>query len=147
HLFEAGAVLEGNEGGGTRTVLDLARAAGVGVLANRPLNASVDDGLLRLASVRVAGPAADLEAQLAALEALELEYRPSIAAHLQPAERRGESLSRKALWVVASTPGISSVLVGMRDPEYVRDATAVLSWPPLADPAAVYRAFAGLSLS
>jgi hypothetical protein len=28
----------------------------------------------------------------------------------------------------------------MRDPAYVRDALAVLSWPPLPDPAAVYRA-------
>ena len=59
---------------------------------------------------------------------------------LLPLERRGEPLSRKALWVLASTPGVSSVLVGMRRPEYVQDATAVLAWPPLADPFAVYRA-------
>ncbi len=59
---------------------------------------------------------------------------------LLPPERRGETLSRKALWVVASTPGVSSVLVGMRRREYVADATAVMSWPSLADPAAVYRA-------
>jgi hypothetical protein len=59
---------------------------------------------------------------------------------LLPPERRGETLSRKALWVVASTPGVSSVLVGMRRREYVADAAAVMSWPPLPDPAAVYRA-------
>ncbi|HEY8152420.1 MAG TPA: hypothetical protein VIK51_26175, partial [Vicinamibacteria bacterium] len=59
---------------------------------------------------------------------------------LLPPERRIETLSRKALWVVASTPGVSSVLAGLRDPAYVRDALAVLSWPPLPDPAAVYRA-------
>jgi hypothetical protein len=59
---------------------------------------------------------------------------------LLPPERRGESLSRKALWVVASTPGVSSVLVGLRSPAYVEDAAAVLSWPPLPDPLAVYRA-------
>jgi len=59
---------------------------------------------------------------------------------LLPPERRKESLSRKALWVVASTPGVSSVLAGLRDPDYVRDALAVLSWPPLGDPAAVFRA-------
>ena len=59
---------------------------------------------------------------------------------LLPAERRPESLSRKALWVVASTPGVSCVLSGMRTPGYVDDALAVLSWPPLADPFAVYEA-------
>jgi hypothetical protein len=59
---------------------------------------------------------------------------------LLPPERRKETLARKALWVVASTPGVSSVLAGLRDPEYVRDALAVLSWPPLADPAAVFLA-------
>jgi hypothetical protein len=63
---------------------------------------------------------------------------------LLPAERRRETLQRKALWVVASTPGVSSVLVGMRDPAYVRDAAAVLDWPPLDDPARVFRALAGL---
>ena len=55
---------------------------------------------------------------------------------LLPPERRGETLSRKALWVVASTPGVSSVLVGMRTPAYVDDALAVLAWPPLPDPGA-----------
>ena len=35
---------------------------------------------------------------------------------------------------------MSSVLVGMRREDYVADAVAVMSWPPLADPAAVYRA-------
>ena len=59
---------------------------------------------------------------------------------LLPPERRRETLARKALWVVASTPGVSSVLAGLRDPAYVRDALAVLSWPPLPDAAAVYRA-------
>ena len=55
-------------------------------------------------------------------------------------ERRSEPLSRKALWVVASTPGVSSVLVGMRSPAYVRDATEVLAFSALPDPIAVYRA-------
>jgi len=55
-----------------------------------------------------------------------------------PPERRAERLSRKALWTVASTPGVSTVLVGMRRREYVADATAILSWPPLADAVQVY---------
>jgi len=59
---------------------------------------------------------------------------------LLPEERRGESLSRKALWVVASTPGVSCVLNGMRAPAYVDDALGILSWPALNDPLAVYEA-------
>jgi aryl-alcohol dehydrogenase-like predicted oxidoreductase len=244
NLFESGAVLERSDGPDAKqTVLDVARAAGVGVLVNRPLNAMVNDGLVRLAAVSVPAPAVDLAAQLEALAALEAEYRTGVASHLEageggippsdffrwsgelghiapevqglehwsaiesqrvlpllgqalqaldrhltgelgeqwhawraryvpevqkalgelrrlaaeksrvratrleavidpllPAERRKETLSRKALWVVASTPGVSGVLAGLRDPEYVRDALAVLSWPPLADPSAVFRA-------
>jgi len=65
---------------------------------------------------------------------------------LLPAERRGAPLSQKALWVLASTPGVSTVLVGMRRPGYVEDATAILSWPPLADARPVYKALRGLRL-
>jgi aryl-alcohol dehydrogenase-like predicted oxidoreductase len=60
---------------------------------------------------------------------------------LLPSERRGESLSRKALYVAASTPGVSSVLCGMRRPTYVQDALGILPWPPLPDVPAVYRRF------
>jgi aryl-alcohol dehydrogenase-like predicted oxidoreductase len=60
-----------------------------------------------------------------------------------PSDRRGEPLSRKALWVLASTSGVGVVLVGMRQPSYVRDAMAVLSWPPLADPMRVYEQIRG----
>ena len=63
---------------------------------------------------------------------------------LLPAERRPESLSRKAIWVLASTPGVSCVLNGMRAPAYVDDSLGVLAWPPLADVIAVYRAIQGL---
>ncbi|HEY3121042.1 MAG TPA: aldo/keto reductase [Vicinamibacteria bacterium] len=61
---------------------------------------------------------------------------------LLPPERRGESVSRKALWVLASTPGVSSVLNGMRSPAYVADALGVVAWPPLPDPLRVYEAVA-----
>jgi uncharacterized protein YyaL (SSP411 family)/aryl-alcohol dehydrogenase-like predicted oxidoreductase len=57
-----------------------------------------------------------------------------------PLSRLGESLSRKALWVLLGTPGVSCVLVGMRRPEYVQDALGVLAWPPPADVAAFYDA-------
>ena len=248
NLFESAAALDASEGAGPEaTVLEAARARGIGVLANRPLNAMVDEGLARLTSVAVPPREVDLAAQASVLAALEEEYRTLIASHLQsgeggvapadffrwsselaslapsvqglehwdaleaqrivprlaqtlqaldrhlegplaedwhrwrsryvpemhkalaemrrlsaekshaytervsaalapllPADRLAEPLSRKALWVVASTPGVSTVLVGMREPRYVRDARAVLAWPPLGDPLAAYRAIRAL---
>ena len=47
---------------------------------------------------------------------------------LLPESRRKESLSRKALWVLASTPGVTSVLNGMRSPAYVEDSIGILQW-------------------
>jgi uncharacterized protein YyaL (SSP411 family)/aryl-alcohol dehydrogenase-like predicted oxidoreductase len=61
---------------------------------------------------------------------------------LLPPERRGESLARKALWVVASLPGVSCVLLGARAPAYVADAAAVLAWPPLEKAASALAAVA-----
>ena len=49
---------------------------------------------------------------------------------LLPEARRKESLSRKALWVLASTPGVASVLNGMRTRNYVEDSLAILKWEP-----------------
>ena len=48
-----------------------------------------------------------------------------------PLAQRSESLSRKALWVLTSTPGVTSVLNGMRTPAYVEDSLGVLHWPAL----------------
>jgi aryl-alcohol dehydrogenase-like predicted oxidoreductase len=59
---------------------------------------------------------------------------------LLPESKRSESLSRKALWVLASTPGVTSVLNGMRTVRYVEDSTAVLGWSPLSEPGTVYQA-------
>jgi uncharacterized protein len=252
NLFEAGGVLERNDppdapATARRTVLDLASAGGVGVLVNRPLNAVVDRGMVRLAEF--SAPAAGaLDRQLEIVGKLEAEYRKDIATHLRvgpgsdkpedflrwadqlasvrgrvasvtyweqiewqvrgltarvvgaldagipgglaarwrawrdryrpeldrlldgfraeaggrsqaqsraitaaidpllPPERRGAGLSRKALWTLASTPGVSAVLVGMRRPAYVEDATGILGWPPLAEPRRVYEALRSLGL-
>ncbi len=57
-----------------------------------------------------------------------------------PPERRDASLSRKALWVLTSTPGVTCALNGMRRPQYVEDSVEVLRWPPLENTAGVYRA-------
>ncbi len=65
---------------------------------------------------------------------------------LLPAERRPESLSRKALSVLASTPGVSCVLNGMRTSAYVDDSLGILSWPPLGEVVPIYQAVQGLRL-
>jgi len=244
NLVESGAALEKNNGPDLdRTVLEYAAERGVGVLVNRPLNAIVGEGMLRLASIAPGAQEIEIEAQFAVVADLEGEFRRDIASRLQtaegsvppeslfrwsadlhgaaahvrgrehwqalesqrilprllqvmqvldeslpgklgatwqawrsrylpelqkllgelrrqaalksqeaiagvvaaldprlPADRRGESLSRKALWVVASTQGVSSVLNGMRAPAYVDDALGILAWPPLEDPIAVYDA-------
>jgi hypothetical protein len=64
---------------------------------------------------------------------------------LLPESKRVESLSRKALWVIASTPGVTCVLNGMRTVQYVEDSTAILGWNALSDPEAVYKTMANLS--
>ena len=53
---------------------------------------------------------------------------------------RKESLSRKALWVLASTPGVTCVLNGMRSVSYAEDSAAILGWERLNDAGRVYRA-------
>jgi uncharacterized protein len=58
---------------------------------------------------------------------------------LLPDSRRAESLSRKALWVLVSTPGVTCVLNGMRTVRYVKDSTALLGWSPLAEPERIYK--------
>jgi aryl-alcohol dehydrogenase-like predicted oxidoreductase len=250
NLVEAGGVLERNNGPGNRqTVLEAAVEAGVGILVNRPLNAIVGHGMLRLADVNVGGEATDIDVGIEALADLEAEWRrgfaPQIKAspgstpsedffrwadelrslpgqlqslehwqqiegqmigpqitrllraldqHLEgelgaiwqswrgrylealqglmsafrnqaasksqrqsaavsamvdpllPAERRRESLSRKAIWVLASTPGVSCILNGMRTPAYVDDSLGILPWPPLAQVVPIYQAAQGLRL-
>jgi Highly conserved protein containing a thioredoxin domain len=64
---------------------------------------------------------------------------------LLPESKRVESLSRKALWVIASTPGVTCVLNGMRTVQYVEDSIAILGWNALSDPEAVYKTMANLS--
>ena len=237
NLFESGAILQPNTGAdGQRTVLELAQEAGIAVLLNRPLNAFVGGGMLRLADFWEDGDDAEgsLDEALRQVASLEVEFRTQIAPRLKapqgappptqwfrwgdelrtlpgqlqgmehwrqieggmiapmvtqviraldqglgepigetwqawrdrylpaleslldafraraarqsqaisdqvaeavnpslPIARLGESLSRKALWVLASSPGVSCVLLGMRQPAYVTDGMSILGWPPL----------------
>jgi len=57
---------------------------------------------------------------------------------LLPDERRSESLSRKALWILASTPGVTCVLNGMRSRSYVEDSLGVLQWKGLPEVRSLY---------
>ena len=246
NLFEAGALLQPNTGPeGRYTVLETAQEARLGVLVNRPLNASAGDRLVRLADVPadIADAPVALEEALRQVAVLETEFGSTIAPSLQvpeggvppsewfawanqlegltlrlqgldhweqieagmitpmvsqvvtmldlrlagpvramwegwrdrylpaleallaafharaarqsqaasnqvaaalnphlPQARRGESLSRKALWVLASTPGVSTVLVGMRHPGYVEDAVPILAWGPLPEVRPIFEA-------
>jgi aryl-alcohol dehydrogenase-like predicted oxidoreductase len=62
---------------------------------------------------------------------------------LLPEPKRKESLSRKALWVLASTPGVTCVLNGMRFPAYADDSLAVMGWEPLKGAKQIFEALAG----
>ena len=66
---------------------------------------------------------------------------------LLPESHRKESFSRKALWVLASTPGVTCVLNGMRTGRYVDDSIAVLGWELLKEPGAVYEQVKQISWS
>jgi hypothetical protein len=61
---------------------------------------------------------------------------------LLPEARRIESLSRKALWVLASTPGVTCVLNGMRSPAYADDSLGVMGWAPLTGVKQVFEGIA-----
>ncbi|TKB73669.1 MAG: DUF255 domain-containing protein [Nitrospira sp.] len=59
---------------------------------------------------------------------------------LLPETSRNESLSRKALWVLASTPGVTSVLNGMRTRSYVEDSLVIIRWKPIPAVRSLYEA-------
>jgi aryl-alcohol dehydrogenase-like predicted oxidoreductase len=79
---------------------------------------------------------------LEAAEVSRVRLRPLREALLPlvPEARRGDSLSRLAVATVASLPGVTSVLVGMRRPDYVEDVLGVLRQPPLPHAARVLEA-------
>ncbi|MCY4613990.1 MAG: DUF255 domain-containing protein [Nitrospira sp.] len=55
-----------------------------------------------------------------------------------PDEKRGEPLSRKALWSLTSTPGVTCVLNGIRTTGYVEDSLTILGWEPLQNPRSIF---------
>jgi len=124
NLFESGAMLTKNQVSSTQTVLEFARAHDVAVLVNRPLNAFYREKLIRLADTPVRSP----------------EIHTRLDPFLPPAYRK-ESLSRKALAVLANTPGVTCVLNGMRQQGYVEDSLGAMGSPPFDVDARAYETF------
>src|SRR5262249_28655267 len=93
-----------------RTVLALASTEGVGVLINRPLNAVVNRGMVRLAEFSEPA-AAVVDRQLATVQKLEAQYRRDIAAHLRvgPDSDKPENFLRWADQLAAVRDRITSV--------------------------------------
>lgn len=61
-----------------------------------------------------------------------------------PEEKRGEPLSRKALWSLTSTPGVTCVLNGIRTTDYVEDSLTILGWEPLHNSQAIFEGMQAL---
>src|SRR5262249_34293077 len=78
NLFESSGAIQ-PAGEPPATVLAGAARNGIGVLLNRPLNAIVGSGMLRLADVEAGAPEVSFEDQLRAVAALEEEYQRDIA--------------------------------------------------------------------
>jgi aryl-alcohol dehydrogenase-like predicted oxidoreductase len=112
NLYESGAVTEPNQSGGQSTIA-VARRHGLGVLVNRPLNAFHGRRLVRLADGK------NKEARM---------LKQTVAA-VDSDWADAAGLSRQALRAVRSTAGVSSVLVGMRQTNYVDDVLQELRHP------------------
>ena len=79
-----------------------------------------------------------LQAEAAERSRMRSEDMHRLLNPLLPEAKRKASLSQKALWILASTPGVTAVLNGMRSPAYVDDALEILRWDPLPDPRRIY---------
>ncbi len=98
------------------TVLEVAKAHGLAVLLNRPLNAIHENHLVRLATYPHI-PAIDPEFQ-ARLEAFDAAF-PTMADKL--------TASQKAFKILQQTDGTDVILCGMRQVDYVKDALGILT--------------------
>lgn len=113
NLLEPEALTRINQPEG-KSVLALAAEKNLAVLINRPLNAIVNDRIVRLAE-KVYKKSAAREAKAFYDRVRQLDPDWQVA-----------SLSRLALRALRSTTGISSVLVGMRQEEYVDEVLSEL---------------------
>ena len=108
-----------------RSVLDVARASGLGVLVNRPFNAFSGRGLVRFADLPT-----DALAELGRDGAWEktrvAELQAWVTSAFAGAAPAGGSLAQRTLRSLLATPGVDAVLAGMRRSEYVEDV--VRAW-------------------
>ena len=109
-----------------RSVLDVAKSAGLGVLVNRPLNAFSGRGLVRFAAL-----APDILRELGRDAEWDEERARPLASYLDtafaPARGEGSSLAQRTLRALLGTPGVDVVLVGMRRTAYVRDVVGAFA--------------------
>ena len=109
-----------------RSVLEVAKGAGLGVLVNRPLNAFSGHGLVRFAAI-----APDILRELGRDAAWDEERSRPLASHLDtafaPARGDGSTLAQRTLRALLGTHGVDVVLVGMRRTAYVRDAVGAFA--------------------
>lgn len=117
NLLEPAGVIENNQPEG-KSVLEFAQEQGLGVLTNRPLNAIRADDLLRLSETVYQG---DGIRQVQ-------EFKNKVAA-FDSAWHDIPTLSQLALRVLRSTPGVTGVLMGMRQEHYVEDVLQELQKP------------------
>jgi uncharacterized protein len=110
----------------------------IGAVGGRPSRAQAE--LMQSYQQELNGLLERLQARAQASDPrLAASIRAALEPHL-PLELRSESLSRLAMSFVASSPGVSCVLNGMRDPSYVTDAVGVMALPPFPDVFAAARA-------
>jgi aryl-alcohol dehydrogenase-like predicted oxidoreductase len=103
-----------------RSVLEVAKSAGLGVLVNRPLNAFSERGLMRFAAFQP-----DVLRELGHTAHWDAERTKPLVSHLEAkfgTAANGEAtLAQRTLRALLKTPGVDVALVGMRRPAYVRD--------------------------
>jgi hypothetical protein len=107
-----------------RSVLEVAKAAGLGVLVNRPFNAFSDRSMVRFAPLpgdvlRHLGLRPEEEA------AREQDMNDYLVEVFGPCG--GGTTSQRTLRALLSVPGVDVVLVGMRRASYVRDVVGAFA--------------------
>lgn len=121
---------------GNLSVCEYAAQKGIGVLANRPLNAMHQNGLIRLARPKLSTEAreklsADDKEGLKNWEKLCADLERLVHEQIDTPGYHDAPLSQLVLASLMWVPGVSSVLCGMRKCEYVDDALAAMKLPTL----------------
>lgn len=130
--IEVGGLLGASEAEGS--LLEQAQASGLGVVAQRPLNALCQGQLIRLARPRLDEQAlrdlsTDKQRGLENWARLARDLEEMGRSHIQSVGYEDAPLSQLAVAPLVHLEGVSSVLVGMRRPFYVEDMLECLARP------------------